>query len=401
MLTEQIKGSRQNQRAAGGPLFAALRRVEVIGPLLVVAVLYGVVIGNRLTTYHGNVTGFILIGGHFRHDVHAPRGARVGSPFGYDGQFFYLQATDPLVIQNRTLRGFERAGQVFRLQRMAYPTLAYLAAAGQRGAIPWSMLSINIAVVLLATGGFALYARRRGWSGWWALCVGLLAGFLSGTVRDLSDPLAAACVLGGLIAWQSRRRWAAAGLLTVAVLAREPMMLAVVGIAVETVYSWVRARRITLAGIWPVVVVPVGVFVLWQLYIDVRYGGNAASTSGAFLPPFKGVVDEVRHAVDDPYGRDTAWELAFLALMMLGLLASIRLAWRDRSAPAIAALLFGLSLLVLKFGDPWSYSRLSAPMFAALVLAGLSRRDRPAIAICVASAVLTLAIPFTPWFGSV
>lgn len=396
MLTEQTK-----PRAEGGRLFAALRRLEIVGPLAVVAVLFGVVIGNRLTTYQGNATGFILIGSHFRHDVHAPRGARVGSPFGYDGQFFYLQATDPLVLHDRTLRGFERAGQVFRLQRMAYPTLAYVAAAGQRGAIPWSMLAVNIAVVLLATGGFAVYARQRGWSGWWALLVGLLAGFLSGTVRDLSDPLAVASVLGGLIAWQSHRRWAAAGLLSVAALAREPMMLAVVGIVAEAVYSWWRARRITLADLWPVVVVPVGVFILWQLYIDARYGGNAASTSGAFLPPFQGVVDEVRHALDDPFRRDTVWDLAFLALMMLGVLASIRLAWRERTAPAFAALLFGLSLLVLKFGDPWSYSRLSAPMFAALVVPGLVRRDRPALAISIAGAVLTLAMPFTPWFGAV
>ena len=70
-------------------------------------------------------------------------------------------------------------------------------------------------------------------------------------------------------------------------------------------------------------------------------------------------------------------------------------------APAFAALLFGLGLLVLKFGDPWSYARLSAPMFAALVVAGLARRDRPAIAIAIAGAVLTLAMPFAPWFGAV
>jgi hypothetical protein len=396
LLTAQTK-----PRAAGGPVFAALRRLEILGPLAVVAVLFGVVIGNRLTTYHGNATGFILIGSKFRYDVHAPRGARVGSPFGYDGQFFYLQAADPLVLHDRTLQGFERAGQVFRLQRMAYPTLAYLAAAGQRGALPWGMLAVNIAVVLLATLGFALYARRRGWSGWWALCAGLLAGFLTGTVRDLSDPLGVASVLGGLIAWQSERRWTAAALLSVAALAREPMMLAVAGIAAESGYSWWRARRLTLADLWPVVVVPVGAFVLWQLYIDARYGGNSASSSGAFLPPFQGVVDEVRHALDDPFRRDGVWDLAFLALMMLGLLASIRLVWRERTAPAFAALLFGLSLLVLKFGDPWSYSRLSAPMFAALVVAGLQRRDRPALAISVAGAALTLVMPFTPWFGAV
>jgi hypothetical protein len=377
-----------------------LSRTEILGPLAIVAVLFGVVIGNRLTTYQGNATGFVLFGKHFRRDVHPPKGARIGSPYGYDGQFFYLQATDPLLLKDSTVNGFRRANEAFRMQRMAYPLLAFVFAGGQVDAIPWSMVTVNLLAVLAVTVGFALYARRRGWSGWWAVGVGLLTGFLSATMRDLSDPVAVASALAGLIAWQERRRFTAAGLLTVAVLAREPMVLAVAAIALEALIVWWRTRRPTLAEAWPAIVIPVLVFVAWQVYIDARYGGNAASTSGAFLPPFVGVVRELRHAVDDPLRRDTAWELAFLGLMMVGILASLRLAWHSLSAPAIAAGLSGVSLLVLVFGDPWSYSRLSAPMFTALLLAGLERRDRIALAICLTGAVLTVAAPFTPWFAA-
>src|SRR5205823_7098706 len=124
------------------------------------------------------------------------------------------------------------------------------------------LLAVNLLVVLLITGGFALYARSRGWSGWWALVVGLQAGFLTGTLRDLSDPLAAASVVAAMIMWQRHRRWLAAAFLTVAVLAREPMALAVVAIAVETAVSAWRARgrrgalRPIVRRAWPAVVVP-------------------------------------------------------------------------------------------------------------------------------------------------
>jgi hypothetical protein len=374
--------------------------------VLVVAVLFAVVLVGHLDTYHGNATGFVLFGRHFVPYIHPPHGARIGSEFGYDGQFFYLQAKDPLALKDSTIAGFRGANEVFRLQRVAYPALAYILAAGQRSAIPWSMLAINLLVVLAATGGFAVYARRRGWPGWWALGVGLLAGLLTGTLRDLSDPLAVASMLAGLVLWQRRRRWGAAAALTLAVLAREPMMLAVVSIGFAEAVGWWRggrahgAWREVVRKVWPPVLVPVLAFVAWQIYIDARYGGNAASTSGAFLPPFQGLIDEVRHAVDDPQRRDTAWELAYLGLMGAGILAAVSLVWQKITGPGVAALLFGLSLLVLVFGDPWSYTRLSAPMFAALLVAGLEQRNRPALVVCAAAAALTALVPFAPWLAA-
>jgi hypothetical protein len=391
-------------RAAGR--WALLTRLDVVGPVLAVAVLFALVIGDRLETYHGNATGFVLFGHNWVKDTHPPRGALINSPDGYDGQFFYLQSKDPLLLKDSTVAGFHRAAEAFRMQRVAYPALAYVLAAGRPSAIPWSLVAINVLVVLGITGGFGVYARRRGWSGWWALAVGFLAGFLTATLRDLSDPLAVAGMLAGLMMWQRGRRWSAAALLTVAVLAREPMMLAVAAVAVDAAVGWWRTRRepgalrrmARKAG--PVVIVPAVAFFAWQAYVDARYGGNAAGTSLAFLPPFQGVIDEVRHALADGSRRSTAWDLAYLALMAGGIAAAITLVWHKVTAAGVAALLFGLSLLVLVFGDPWSYTRLSAPMFAALLLGGLEQRNRLALLICAAAAALTAVAPFAPWLAA-
>jgi hypothetical protein len=388
-------------------MWAAWKRLDVVVPVLAVAVLFAFVIAGRLQTYDGNATGFIVFGHHFAAYTRPPRGALISSPLGYDGQFFYLQAKDPLLLSDTTIASFRGTTEAFRMQRMAYPTLAWLLVAGRLSAIPWSLLVINVLVVLSLTAGFAVYARRRGWSGWWALAIGFLAGFLTATLRDLSDPVAVAGMLAGLILWQHRRRWWAAALLTVAVLAREPMTLAVAAVALEAGVRWWRtgheagALRRAAREAWPVVVVPAAAFIAWQVYVDARYGGNVASTSSAsYLPPFDGLIDEVRHALSDGSRRDTAWDLAYLGLMTAGILAAIALLRKTATAAGIAAALFGLSLLVVVFGDPWSYTRLSAPMFAALLIGGLQQRNRAALLICAAAAAMTVVMPLAPWFGA-
>jgi hypothetical protein len=86
--------------------------------------------------------------------------------------------------------------------------------------------------------------------------------------------------------------------------------------------------------------------------------------------------------------------------MAAGIPAAIALVRQKATAAGIAAALFGLSLLVVVFGDPWSYTRLSAPMYAALLLGGLQQRNRPALVICAAAAAMTVVMPFAPWLGA-
>ena len=316
-------------------------------------------------------------------------------------------ATRRLISTNTPLaRALLGVGQAFRLQRVAYPALAYLFAAGRTTALPWSLLVVNLVVVLALTGGFAIYARRNGWLPWWSLAVGLLAGLLTGTLRDLSDPLAVAAMVAGLVMWRRGTRWWAAALLTLAILAREPMALAVVAVGIDAAVRGWRGRgepgalRRATRVAWPAVAIPAVVFIAWHAYLDARYGGNLASSSLAFAAPFRGAWDEVRHAVHDPSARNIAWDLAYLALMGAGILVALARTWRGVTASGVAAGLFGLLLLVLVFGDQWSYTRLSAPMFAALLLSGLERRDRLALGVCAAAAGLTVLAPLAPWFGA-
>ncbi len=332
--------------------------------------------------------------------THPPAGALVDSVDGYDGQFFWPTAQDPLLLRDRTVAALRGAGQAFRLQRMAYPLLAFALAGGEPGAVPWTLLAINALTILVITAGFVAYARRRDVSPWWGLAVGLLPGMLTGVLRDLSDPLAVASMLGGLIMWQLGRRWWAAGLLTIAVLAREPMMLAVAAVTVELIAVWWRDRRQPGALVraarraWPVPIVPLAAFSAWQVYIDVRYGGNVAATGGSsFVAPATNFVAEVSHALGKSSPLAGGWDLVYLALTLGAILTALALLRRRVTAAGVAAALFGMSLLVLDFGDDWSYTRLSAPLFVALLMAGLERRSRFTLSLCATVAATGALIP--------
>ncbi|MGA2012981.1 MAG: hypothetical protein ABSH51_20915 [Solirubrobacteraceae bacterium] len=370
---------------------------EMLAPAVIVALLLGLLVATGLLYYHGDPTGFIRFGRAFASRIHPPRGAVVDTARGYDGQYFWALARDPLLLRDRTVAAF--ADQGFRLQRVAYPALAYLLAAGRPAAIPWVLLAINVIAVLGITVVVGGYARTRGRSEAWGLAAGLLPGFLFATMGDLSDVLAVSAMLCGLIMWRRRRCWWAAGLLSVAVLAREPMMLAVAGVALEVgARAWQGGRlgagaRALARAAWPACAVPVLAFAAWHAYIQLRYGGSTADPGTAFALPFVAVWREAQRAAHGASIVHGAWDLTYLALMLLGIGASVELLRRGCSAPAIAAVLFSLSLLVLTFGNDWSYTRLSAPLFACLLLGGLERRSRPSLAVCAAAAVLGMLVP--------
>ena len=371
--------------------------MDVVGPALIVALTLAMLVAAGLTTFHGNATGFVRFGQWFAAVIRPPRGAIIYSQAGYDGQYFWSLATDPLLLHHQTLAAF--ATQAFRAQRIAYPALAFLVAGGRAGLLPWTLLGINVAVVFGATIAFSLYARRRGWSGWWALGLGLLPGFGFAVAGDLSDVMAVTAMLGGLILWEADRRRPAVVLLTVAVLAREPMMLAIVAIVLAQILN-AEASGQSLVGrlrsAWHTsrpLAVPVGAFVVWQAYVEIHIGRSTSAPATAFSAPFAAVATEIGHALANASAVHGAWDLTYLALMLAGIGLAIVLVLHDRSAPGIAAALFGLILPVLTFGYAWSYTRLSAPMFACLLLCGLQRRHRVTLGACAVVAALGSLVP--------
>jgi hypothetical protein len=355
------------------------------------------ILAPGLAVYHGNPTGFIRFGREFVKDTRPPAGAIINSKTGYDGQYFWAMAQDPLLLRDDTVSDFNNAG--FRLERVVYPTVAYVLAAGQSSAIPWTLLLVNVAAVLAITVAFSAYARRRGRSGWWGLVAGLLPGFEFAVMGDLSCAVAVGCMIGGLILWERRRVWPAAGLLSLAVLTREPMAIAVMAVAVDALVQWwsVRGDREAVGELIrrtaPVVALPTAAFLLWHMYVLLRHG-VAVPPANEFDLTGGSLLHQFSDALKGGPSLTGLWDVACLTTILIGIGAAIARLRQGIDAASVSALLFGLVLAVLTYGSEWGYTRESAPMFAALLLAGLPRRSRPAIAVCITVAVLGALVPF-------
>lgn len=393
--------------AAGGctrGVGAIASRTGVAGPVVVVGLVLAVLLAGTLGGEHWSLYGPIQFGHSFAAVTHPPHGAPVQSPFGYDGQFYWIQAQDPLLLRHATVLDMARYHPDF-LQRLAYPGLAFVLALGQRAALPAGLLGVDVLSVLGITAGFAIVMRRWGRSPWWALAVGLTPGLLMPVLRDLTDPLATAAMLGGLLAWERRRRWWAGALLATATLAREPMIVAVAGVAADSAAQAWRARGDraavgrALRAAWPVAAVPVGVFVAWQAYIRLRYDPAAAVGGGGPLTPtpnlrlFGSFVAELHRTLRQDSAVAAAWDITYMALVLCAITGSLLVLRRGITAAGVTAVLLAAMLPVVYFDDEWSISRYGAPLFAALLLTGLQRRSRPAVAVAVAAAAMTPLVP--------
>ncbi|MHB1833913.1 MAG: hypothetical protein ACYCXW_03010 [Solirubrobacteraceae bacterium] len=395
----------QNALPSAAGLRLAARRLAVVAPTLVIALVLAMLIGSRLADYHGNPAGFILFGHRYVHYTQPPAGAPVESPDGYDGQFYWIEARDPLLLHRSTIANMVGPAG-YHLQRPAYPARAAALALGRESALPLAMLAVNVIAVLGLTLAFAVFCRRRGWSVWWALAVGALPGLLMPTLRDLTDPLATATMLGALLAWRSERRWVAAVLLTISVLSRETGAVAVAAILVEALIGCVRARRdwravfAVVRRAWPPLVVPTAAYAGWQAYVrlavphvpgSVSVAATAAPAGSAF--GFFTRLGPMLHGLGTVV---SSWELVYVGMMLAAMVLSILLARRGLAA-GVAALGLAAVLLLVPFDDQWVLARYTAPLFGAVLIAGLEQRSRSATTLAAAAGAMSI---FLPWMIS-
>jgi len=313
---------------------------------------------------------------------------------GYDGQFYYELARSPGLDAHAqdVFEPFE-----YRAQRIAYPALAWAGSGGgSERALPWALLAVNLAFALLVTAAAAAWLRAHGRSGWLALAAGLTPGVVMTILRDLTDVVGLAAALGALWAWSERRERLTAAVLVLAVLARESMLILAAVLAFD---AWRRRRAGERAAHPALLVLPALVcFAAWQAYATARFGGEIPWTtapSSLWQAPGVGLAEAVPDLLDQP-ASEVAWDLAYLGLCLAAVAAGLVLLRRSRGAEALfCASQAGMVLLLGKafWIDHWSFTRVTAPLFAALLLAGAMPRSRAAVGIACAAAALTVLIP--------
>jgi hypothetical protein len=225
-----------------------------------------------------NVSRFVFAGSNFVRGSKVPPGIHVFRGTGYDGQFYYRLALDPLDL-SRSAFGITW-DQVFRVERIGYPALSWLAAAGNRSLIPNTEVAVNLAALsLLGWMGGVLAAQAGRHAAWGILVVGFW-GFLFSIGRDLPEVVARCFMVGGLLVLRRGRPVVAGLLLAGAVLTLETTFDFVVAVALVDLLSLVRHHRRPShqEAAW---IIPGLAFGAWQLFawfdtsmLPLRSGGG-------------------------------------------------------------------------------------------------------------------------------
>jgi hypothetical protein len=361
---------------------------------------------------HRNIASFIVVGAdHVRARV--PAGVPVTSGQGYDGQFYYRMALGPLNF-NRTAHGI-RMDTLSRFERVSYPALAWLVAAGRSMLVPWSLVVVNVLVLACLGWLGAVMARDARRHAGWGLMLPAYFGFEWVLSRDLAEIVTATFVVGGVLALRRNRFVLAGASFSVAVLSRETALLVVALLALERPLGWGLGRLgVTRPGSSVVPMqstseseptpfvtwlMPGVVFVAWQVVARTATGSWPLLTSGQHNLdfPFAGFEQGFRHYLGKlPSTSALLWfgEL-FILLVVVGAAALALRTSTARLYERAAWLAYGVLALTLApgiwLGDVGFRSLDDIYVFSCVVL--LSSRQRLTVpAVLVAGGWVVVAV---------
>jgi len=259
--------------------------------------------------YYEKGTSSKIIREHARPLHGSDRSARIG----YDGQFYYFLAVDPVHGKDY----MDAPGVVY--SRIGYPMTARALSGGNPTLIPYMMVLVNILAAVGGTLAVAFFLRRHGLPPALALLYGCYPGLALAVLRDLTEPLAFGLAAAALVVfdWHSKRRLlGSAALFGLAMLTREtvalfPAILAL-GLLVgagTTASSWrerIRFSNLVRASTFAEIVF--APFFLWRHILTMALphatiqetfaGGDhhvvsgAAGTAVAALMPFHAIANQ-------------------------------------------------------------------------------------------------------------
>ncbi len=301
---------------------------------------------------------------------------------GYDGQFYYRLAVDPANL-HRTAFGITM-DEAFRLERIGYPALAWLVSLGRPGWVPVALVVVNLAAITVIGVAGGVLAADAGLA-WLGLLLAGYFGFFVCLGCDLTEPVAAACILGGLLAVRRGRPGLAGLLLGYGALTRETVLIVPLALAGTRIVTMIRQRgrpgRADAAWLLPVLI-----FAAWQLVLRAATGqfilssglGSNAST-GAPFGAFAGALRLNAGLLWPATGAAYIWfaELAVLVAFTVTAIASLRatsVPVHERAALVAFVLTLGFLSASIWAGHADLRSVDDVYLLAVLVLLGSRRR---------------------------
>lgn len=321
-------------------------------PCLVAMIANLALVLTRLAVRGNDPSIFVTAGDFFVDRQSAPASLSIlNDSFGYDGQFYYRLALDPLTSEH-TAFGITLDAPEVRQQRITYPIVVAILSFGRAGLVPIMLIAVN----LLALGAIGylggLWVKSIGQSALWGVVFPLYTGFQFSLARDLTEILAIGLLLTSLYLARLARSRAATGLLVLAVLTRETTVAVALAAAMIYFFGLITKKKAMVEFKWYYFAIPIAVYAAWQLTLYSRWGALPITVSSQFNVgrPFIGLVQFGLKGlgVGTPFNLRGFGELG-LVLSMFFLPA---LAWRTSTARPYEKLAWLLlALLAVNFAS--------------------------------------------------
>jgi hypothetical protein len=362
---------------------AAARRIDASIVVVAILAFYAAVASHGLAVNGGNYTGFLhfselFAGAPVLSDHPEVRASLKTDPTGYDGQFMFLMAFDPLLAKYEPARYAQVVDSPpYRYGRIGFSLLTRVFSGGRPGAFAATMVWLIVGAHLAGAWFLVRIAASRGASPWQVLPSVLIPGFLVSLGSALPESLAAALLLGGLFAHLRGRQWPAAAWWAASLLVRETGAILVLAMVAWTLVTRLpdgsepreNARRSTsgpgfrlstldfrrslplLAAFVPVA--------LWRLYVGFRlypaFGWRAWWSDPADLTwPFAGFL-QLWSVNDAAHGHGQAFNTWFPLLLVALLALAAALLRVRRTGVAGAAVAYGVLAVSLDYRQIWSW----------------------------------------------
>src|SRR5579859_6524237 len=209
-----------------------------------------------VAVHYGNVLEFVRPGSEYAGNLSAySRDAE-----GYDGQFDYYIAVDPVNARAHM------DVPAYRFQRVLYPLLARVLAFGQVPFVPYTLVGINLAALAIGTAILERLLEAEHVSVWYALVYGLFAGVFVAVRASTNEPLAYVLVLAAIFAAQADRISLTALFLGLAALTKETTLFFAAGYVLYYIVLK-RPRAVVLIALGAGVP-----FLVWQIVLRLWLG---------------------------------------------------------------------------------------------------------------------------------
>ena len=227
----------------------------------------------------------------------------------YDGQFYWGIAVDPVATGN-VHQAFDTAS--YRYGHPLLGWLGWLLSAGQARAAPAALLGVGLASLMLAALAASLLDRTLGGRGWAGLFVSVNPGLLYAAAHDLAEPLSAALLLGGFLAYTRGRRVLTAVCFGLLVLSKEQFVLVPLGIAAWEVLRR-RGRPLDSAVFVTCLLPAFG----WWIYARLQLGAWFTSGADGLGTPFAGWRRALLDAGIQTYSADATQNVSAEATLVV------------------------------------------------------------------------------------